>query len=803
LYVSVFGFLVHELLSHGKNRNMLRNYFKTALRNLLRNKAHTLIIILGLAIGLAAVFIIALFLKHELSYDRFFDDSEKIRRVIVISERDGRKMPYTFEDMASLVEESFAEVAAGTKFPAQGYDEVFYGEENFGNAKLLYGDSSFFDVFSLRLEQGAGPSVLATKGRVILTRGYKQKIFGGDNAIGQTIHLGKDEYVVDGIMQDVPGNCHFQFDILVSFPSMDPFIRQSNNVDYANFLRFDQVPGPELTQKVTSYISGIINKRFEKYGIELKVELQPLEKIHFSSDLSKDYAVTGDKKQIYIFAVVALFILIIAVFNFLNLFTAQSEGRLKEVGIRKVIGSRRKQIIRQFIGESALIGLCSFLIAMLLVEVFIPGFFSLLRIPYDFSYTSEWLLILIFLIFTLIVGVISAWYPALYVSGYNPVRIFKGGTSGGRSGNPFRTVLVVLQFTLSIALLTSIVTLYSQVQYLKNKDVGFDRENLIYFSAYTSLVRDNYESIREELLKNPRIRSVTASMATPPAGRSGMSLRLPHQHPSEAFSCEENRVQPGYVETYGLTLLKGKDFTAPHQLEDIIINETAARMLGLENPLGNEVILFKRRCRIIGVVQDYNYRSLHRPIGPLVLSNRYDLNYAVSVRTNGEFDENTRSYVEHVCQQFDPEFTLKYWYIDDLFARQYGKEERLNTLILIASVLGILLSVIGLYAFVSLMLNKKIKEMGIRKTFGASSSKIGLQVAQTLLVWLGISAVLGWSLAWFFSSGWLQQFPYRIDLAWWIFAVSLMAVALLAGVAVFGKILRISRVNPAHILRYE
>jgi len=782
---------------------MIRNYFKTAVRNLIRNKVHAVIIIMGMAVGLAAVFIIALFLKHELSYDRFFEDSEKIRRVVTIIERDGSRSASTFEDMASLTRESFPEVTAATRFYGYEYAELYRKQETYGNVKTIYGDPGFFDVFSIRLIKGDAKSGLEMPGRVILTRSLKQQLFGQDEAMGELIKLGADQYLVSGIMEDIPGNCHFQFEAMLSFPSMDSIIRKSNAVDYPTYLRFNRMPTGPVKAKVADFIAAEANKKFEGYDISVDTELQPLEEIHFSEGIKRDYAVTANVKQIYIFAVVAVFILVIAVFNFLNLFTAQSENRLKEVGLRKVIGGRRNQIIRQFLGESSLIGLLSFLIAMLLVEAFLPGFFSLLRIPYDFSYSSEWPLILAFLFFTLLVGIASAWYPALYVSAFNPVRIFKGGFSGSRNRGVFRTSLVILQFTLSIGLLTSIITLYSQVQYMKNKDVGFDKENVLFFHSLSKSVRDNYESIREELLKNPRISSVAASVNVPPGGRSPMSLRRMEQNPDEAFPCEENRVQPGYLETYGIRLLRGQDFTAPHSREDIIINETAARMLGLDDPLGKEVMLWNRRSRIIGIVKDYNFRSLHKKIGPLVLSHYYDLKYAISVRTNGPFDKAVRNYAKEVFQGFDPGYVLKFRYIDQLFASQYGKEERLNTLILLASVLGVLLSVIGLYAFVALMLNKRIKEMGIRKTFGASSGAIGVRVVRTLAMWLGLSAVLGWSLAYLFSSNWLEQFPYRIDPAWWMFAASLGIVGLLAGLAVLGKIIRVSGVNPAYILRYE
>jgi len=782
---------------------MIRNYLKTAIRNLLRNKVHAGIIIVGLATGLAAVFIIAIFLQHEYSFDRFFNDSSKISRVVTVFDRDGHRSPYAFEDVAFEARKAIPEIRAATRFYAYNHLEVRRQQELEGDYKALYSDSSFFDVFSLPMLGGDAAEALQSPGTVILTRSMKRKVFGDEPAINEVLQMDRKNYVVRGIIGDIPDNCHLRFDMLVSFTSLTPSFRQANAVDYPTFFRFREEPDAQLTKKVCDFVAEWTNEKFAEYDVTVSTELQPLEDIHMGADLNRDYAITADKSQMILFSVVAGFILMIAVFNFLNLFTAQSEGRQKEVGIRKVIGSRRRQLIRQFLFESALIGMLAFLLAMLLVETFLPEFFELLRVNFNFSYSSVWMLILVFFFFTLLVGVASAWYPALYVSSFNPVRVFQGRLGGSITGKSFRTGLVVLQFTLSIGLITAIITLYTQVQYMKNRDVGFDREDVAYFYGFGDPIKKHYESVKAELLRSPGITSVTASMSAPGGTRSPMDLRRPEQQPEEAFSCKENRVQPGYLRTYGIELLQGKDFTAPHDQRDILINQTAARKLGFENPLGQEVILWKRRCRIIGVVKDYNFLSLHRQIEPLVLSHYYDLKYVISVRSATGIDQSVLDYAKDVFHRHDPEYTFRFQFVDQVYANLYGKEERLNTLIGVAAALGILLSVIGLYAFVSLMLNKRIKEMGIRKAFGASSGDVTRSVARTIGLWILISALMGWTLAYVFSSGWLENFPYRIELQWWMFAASAGVVTLLAAMAITGKVVHLSRVNPADILRDE
>jgi hypothetical protein len=338
---------------------------------------------------------------------------------------------------------------------------------------------------------------------------------------------------------------------------------------------------------------------------------------------------------------------------------------------------------------------------------------------------------------------------------------------------------------------------------MKNKDMGFDKENVVYFYGLSSILRNKYESVKEELKRNPKIHEVTASMVIPTSKRSPMELRLPDQEPEEAFKCEENRVQPGYLKTFGIKLLQGKDFTQPHSKEDIIVNETAVKKLGLDNPIGKEVMLWKRKCRIIGVVKDYNFRSLHRKIGPLALSHYYDLKFSFSMKTNGDFDKQTLNYIENVFQQYDPSYTPGYQFMDERVSSLYRKEERVNKLIMLAAVLGIILSVIGLYAFVALMLNKRVKEMGVRKVFGASAKRISLSFLFLISKWILISSVLGWIIAYFFSSNWLRSYPYHIDLEIWMFLGSALVVFLLSAIILIQKIFAVSRVNPVNILRYE
>lgn len=800
---SVLRSLACCLIFLKKSGIMIRNYLKAALRSLSRNKVHSLIIILGLAVGLAAVFIIAIFLKHEYSFDRFFKDSEKIYRVVTVLERDGSRSPHTFEDVAAATKETVPGIKAATRFYAYDHLEVRRNSELMGDYKVLYGDSSFFNVFSLGLLQGNPATELDKKGCVVLTRSMKERVFANEPALNQVVQMDEQDYTVVGVMEDVPSNCHIQFDMLLSFSSLSESFRRSNAVDYPTYFRFDDVPARDTKDQVNAFVAGWVNKKFEGYDVTVQSRLQPMEDIHMGEVIQRDYAVTGDRSQMVIFSVVAIIILVIAVFNFVNLFTAQSESRLKEVGIRKVIGSRRRQLIRQFLGESALVGVAAFVVAMVLVETFLPHFFDLLRVDFEWSYRSAWGMIAVFFLFTIMVGMASAWYPALYVSSFNPVRIFHGSFPGTSPGKPLRTGLVILQFTLSVGLITSIITLYSQVQYMKNKDVGIDREHTAYFYNLSSSIKRQYESIRGELLSNPRIKAVTASMSIPAGSRSPMSMRRPEQDPAAAFNCKENRVQPGYLDTYGIELLRGKDFTSPHDSEDILINETAARKLGYDDPLGKEVVLWQRRCRIIGVVKDYHFRSLHRPIEPLALSHYYDLKQNISVRAAGGFDNNTLDYIEGVFHRHDPGYTFRYNFVDDVFASLYGREDRLNTLILVAAFLGIVLSVIGLYAFVSLILSKRMKEMGIRKAFGASTGRLLGSMASALLVWIAISAALGWSLAYFFTSDWLANFPFRIELRWWMFVASGLTVTVLAAMAVTGKILSLARVRPAHILRYE
>jgi putative ABC transport system permease protein len=544
---------------------------------------------------------------------------------------------------------------------------------------------------------------------------------------------------------------------------------------------------------------------FKEYKITYLHTLQPLADIHLhSGKLDYDSAELGSIQYIYIFSILAAFILIIAIFNYVSLFTAKSESRAKEVGIRKVSGAFRHAIVKQFIGESVIISFISFLIAMFLVEAFLPHFGNLVSRKIVFSYAQSFELIGLFLFISLFVGFFSGIYPALFISRFNPVAILKG-TFTGKKNKFLNILLVVVQFSIAIALISSLFVLYTQVSYMKNKNMGFDKEQLVVFSNFTGKIVSNYESLKGELLSNPDIISVTASQSIPGISRSGMNIRLPEWPLEEAIPLKENRVQDDYVKTMGFELIEGSDFSDRLASDSaaFILNEAAARLLNLDDPIGKEIIVWLHKGRIKGIIKDFHFTSLHEKIEPLVFSHYSNRFHNISIRIKaGRIPEGLK-YAQGIFSKFDADYTQNYTFLDDMFDSMYRNEEKSNKLIFLASLLAILISVMGLLALTSFVVARRTKEIGIRKALGSNVGLILVLLNKDILKWVFISSLIGIPASYLFMKKWLLNFAYRIDLNIGFFLLALFIAILIAVVTITVQSFKTANKNPTESLRYE
>ncbi len=787
---------------------MFRNYIKVALRNLFRNKIYSLINILGLAVGLTATILLFLYVQLELSYDKHFDEHEKIFRVLSHSSRSGEQeinMPITLYEVPSIVKAKIPEVKNATKTSYYSYHEVKLNGESKGFYYGTLADSSFFRVFSFPAYSGDLTQALNEPNSVVLTKKSAEKIFGTPDVVGKTIHVFGADMIVKAVMDNVPENTHIKFDLMMSIVSGNEkhMINQGNN--FHAYIRFNQAASEELKTKTVKSISDYVNEMFKDYKIEYSHSLQPLADIHLrSGKLDHDNAELGSIQYIYIFSILAAFILFIAIFNYVNLFTAKSESRAKEVGIRKVSGASRKSIIKQFIGESVIISFISFLIAMLLVETFLPHFSNLVSRKIELSYAANYDLVGFFLLISLLVGFFSGVYPALFISRFNSVAILKG-TFTGKKNKLLNILLVVVQFSIAIALISALFVLYNQVHYMKNKDLGFDKEQIVVFSNLSWKIVSNYESVKEELLSSPDVQMVTASQSIPGRSRSGMNIRLPEWPLEEAIPVNENRVQDDYVKTMGFELIEGSDFSDKLASDSatFILNEAAARLLNLDDPIGKEIVVWLHKGRIKGIIKDFHYSSLHEKIEPLVFSHYSKTFLTISIKLEAGRIQEGLKYAESVFAKFDADYTQNYNFLDDTFDNMYRNEEKSNQLIFLASLLAIIISVMGLLALTSFVVARRTKEIGIRKALGSNVGLILILLNKDILKWVVISSFIGIPASYFFMKKWLLNFAYRVDLNFGYFILALFIAIVIAAVTITIQSFKTASKNPTESLRYE
>lgn len=782
---------------------MIRNYLKIAFRNLVRYKIYTAINLIGLSIGLASVIMLLTYIFHELSFDTYHDDYQKIYRVVTKNKSGNSvsKYPTTVYEISSEVKNAFPSIDnAGKFFDFSPFYEISKDEDEKFNVTGVYADNSIINTLSINMD-GNKEDLLNEKYTVIISKSIKEKLFGDKPAINQFIKIFTTDYKVTGVYPDFPTNSHMRPEIIMTIESAPKGLMQSNAVDFPTYIKFNDKPDDFELDRTANYIAEFVNINYHHFNVD--IELQRIDEIHLKSDFSSDYANLGNRFYILIFSLVTLFIFVVAILNYLSIMTSQFEKRYREVGIRKVLGSLKRQIVFQFISESVMLTIIAFLLGMLLVETFLQDFSNLVRQPVNVSYIRQSSLLIVYFTLAIFVGVLSAWYPAFYISRFNPVSLFQQIDFAGKRKDRLRKVLVIFQFSITIILLVTLNVFDNQIDYMKNKNLGFNRKSVVNFFSLTPEIQGSYDAVKSQLLRDPAIKNVTASMSIPGSVRSPMSLRLPSQDKSEAFDTHENRVQPGFINTYQIPLIAGRDFTKPHPEMGIIVNETAVKKLGLKNPVGKEVYLWRHKCVIIGVMKDYHFTSMKNRIEPLVLSTYLDLKFCLGIRIDENHTQKSIDYIITTLQDFDPEYQPDYIFMDDYFKKMYRTEENILTMIKIASVLAVVLSIIGLYALLSLTINKKIKFIAINKVFGATWKNIFFLLYKQILGWLLIAIFIGWVVSYFLIQEWLVNFPYKITLNFTMFLMPALAGVFLAMISLLFQIKKSSDLNPVLALKYE
>ena len=788
---------------------------KVTLRFLKKHLGFTLINVIGLSVGLAVCFMIMNYVIHELSYDQFNSKKDRIYRVAVKTQSGGREISASVS-VGRLAPEARRKIAgienSVRTYGFGGFEIETDDGRKFTDSKGLYIDSTFFQIFDYRLISGIPDKVLDEPHSLVLTESLARKVFGEEDPYMQTVQMDGEKFTVTGVMEDLPLNSHLQFDLAASFsticnPEFD--ITERDGVSFPTYLLLSENADPDLiAHQVDTLTSAIVDRMFGEYSLEMDSWLQPLDDIHLKSDFTFEFAKTNSISNIYLFSALAFFVILIAVINFINLSTVLYEKRAREIGIRKVVGAHKNSLARQFIFESVIVSLIAFAFSLLWVELLADRFSMLMNTPIPVIWWQNAYYLGGIIVFVILVGIISGIYPAFHLSGIQPIAAIRGG--GSKAGNKYtlRKVLVVFQFSISVFMIVVLLLFYAQMQFVKDKELGFNKENVVAYKSLPDKLRGSYESLKSELLQIPQVKSVTASNLVP--GKTRSSNNMVHKEgesPDNAIMLNVNRVQHDFIETYGLELAEGRDFSKEVTIDTakFIINQTAAEKLGLENPVGKFIYEMDRKGEVIGVLKDYHVKSLHSPIDPLMLKMSSNFFSFMSVRIAPGNIENTLSRIEKKLHEFDPAYETDYFFIDAAFDNLYDSEQRSFRLFTYAAILAILISVLGIFALTALIMQKRTREIGIRKTMGASGGNIVMLLLNSTTKWALIANIIAWPVAYYFMVNWLQRFEYSIDVMnyWWFFVLAALLAYLQAVITVIYQSVKASKTNPVDSLRYE
>ncbi|MGV3558687.1 ABC transporter permease [Larkinella arboricola] len=802
---------------------MFRNYLKIAWRNLWKNKVFSAINVIGLAVGMAACILILLFVTFENSFDGIH--KKNIYRLDEVQKFPGMVAPQNvalsmFPMGPTLVREfpeirNFVRVRPNQKVP------LTYGDKKIVLPQVLWADSTFLDLFDYKLLKGDKKSILKNPGSVVLTEERATAFFGNDDPIGKTLVVYSSDttsFKVTGVIENAPKNSHLQFDGLFSFNTFvkaDAMNNWGGNWLVTYLELADNTDVASLEKKFPAYLKKHMKGEGWKF---YELFLQPLRAVHgHSTTITHDYInfQKFDQSYTYIFSVIAIIVLLIACVNFMNLSTAKSAGRAKEVGIRKSVGAERAQLSIQFIGESILLSFIALLFAVLLVKLFLPYVNNLSQRQLEFSFLTRPGLLLLFAGFAVLIGILSGVYPAFFLSAFQPTKVLKGSIETGRNKGSLRNMLVVGQFTGAVFLIIATAFVVRQLRYMQERDPGFSRDQVVVLPL-NSLTNPKFSAIKQELLTSPLVTAVTGSQQRLGNNLHQTGVRFHGDGPVREMATSQVIVDPDYLTLYKIPILYGRNFLKDRETDNgkaYIINETLAKELLKEQPKATMQSLIGRNFgfggldslgRIVGIAKDFNFNSLHHKIETLCIFNQKDWGYSeMSVRINGRNTRAAVAYMQSVWNKLAPNQPFEYTFLDEHFAELYRADGQVSEMVGILASLAILISCLGLFGLASFSAERRVKEIGIRKVLGASVTGIVALLSRDFLKLVLVAILIATPIAWYAINRWLQDFAYRIDMGWSVFALAGGLAILIALLTVSYQSIKAALTNPITSLRSE
>jgi putative ABC transport system permease protein len=809
---------------------MIRNYFIIAWRNIIRNKLYSSINIIGLSVGIACCALIFLYVQFESSFDKSNENIDRIYRVNVHIKPENRILASSSPPMAPLLQANFPEIKKAVRINFMNKGTLSYGDKKFYDNRIMAADSTLSDVFTFQTLEGNLRKSLSIPNSIVLTQTAVKKYFGTEDAMGKTMRLSNTiDLTVTGIIKDPPLNSHFNFDCLISregfalvsrpgyafYPNMTANqIDSVYNVHYENniigaiyevysYILVEKNTNPQLLEKkVSAYMEHHLQEHKRYSGMWYNLKLQPLSDIHLKSNLDHEIKPNNDIKYIYIFSATAILILLIACFNFINLSTARSLNRSKEIGLRKVIGAARLQLIGQFLGESFLFSIIGSLISIIFVVLALPFFNEFLGSPLSLNLGVAW----VYLIIIFCIGLLSGFYPALLMSSFSPIKALKGVIKHGWQDILFRKGLVVLQFTIAVILIISSSIILKQMNFIRNQNIGMKKEQLLQINLRKS------ELIFNEFNKNPNVLSSSLNNFS---FKSIPKIMMWPENEGQEQQSERNNicVDENFLKTYQIKLINGRNFSKDFpsdETESFIVNESAVKSFGWKNEeaIGKMIYWYKIKPvpevgKIIGVVKDFNYTSLHNNVSPLIIQIWRPRSNYITLRLKAGDISSTISQLEASWKDLVPDVPFNYSFLDEDFDNLYKAEQKLQTLISIFTFLSVFVACLGLFGLAAFAIKQRVKEIGIRKILGANVSRLVQLLSKDFVKLVLISIIIASPIAWYFTNKWLQDFAYKIEIGYWTFVLAGSLALMVAFLTISFQTVKAASANPIKSLRTE
>lgn len=809
---------------------MIKNYLKSAWRNIARHKFISFINIFGLTIGITCCLLILTYIINETGYDKYNTNANRTYRVTRIfysgNGVESLHLSAVAPPFGPLLKSAFPEVQQMTRLYPNGTVILRYKEKLFNEENSFFADEHFFDIFSVDVTNGDKFTALNDPYTVMLTDKIAHKYFGDTDPINKTIILDntKHEFKVTGIFKPFPVNAHMHPEILISFNTLKDtamYGEKQLETNYGNnsFYTFLLLPkgynADNLRKRLPSFLDNYVHMPGMAGNVKtsksVTLTLQKLTDIHLRSHLDDELESNGDITRVYIFSVIALFILLIACINYMNLSTARSALRAKEIGIRKVIGAQRKEIIRQFLSESVLVTWIALLLAVVLTSVLLPYIDKLSNLNLALSELYSWDILVALVALPFIIGLISGIYPALFMSSFKPVKVLKGVFKAGSGGVSFRKVLVVTQFAISIILIVATTVVFQQLRYIQQKSLGFNKDHIL-TTAYNGDLDKKYDSFRNDLLSIPGVKEAGRSSRIP-SGRlldeQGASVMQNGTLQQVKIDLKCLSTDYGFIPTFGMRMAAGRNFSRDYATDtsNYILNETAVKMLGWgspQNAIDKDMVYGGTKGKVIGVVKDFHFESLHQAIVPMIFYMPPGGNYhRLSLKVGGNNIPATIAAIGDTWHRYLPDVPFDYGFLDQKFQQLYSSEQEQGSLFTIFSCIAIFIACLGLFGLSAFTITQRVKEIGVRKVLGASVPQIVTELSKDFLKLVIVAAVIAFPIAWYIMNKWLLDFASRIDIEWWVFVLAGIIALIIAFATISFQSIKAANANPVKSLRSE